>query len=144
MDITMEAYHFLIIASIICFIIEVFVPSFVFASFGIGLIFSTFANYFEFSVEWQIYFFVLGLILSFIGVRPLLAKMDVSESTNSDRLIGMEALVTEPISENEPGRVKVEGDFFQAKSIDGSKIEKGEKVKIINYQSIILIVKPLK
>lgn len=140
----MEPYHFLIIASIICLIIEIFMPSFVFASIGVGLVFSTFANYFDFTLEWQIYFFVMGLILSFIGIRPFLKKIDVNENTNSDRLIGMEAVVVEKIEKNTLGRIKVEGDFFQAKCVSGGEIKAGEKVKIINYQSIILVVKHLK
>tara|TARA_Y100000589_G_scaffold272406_1_gene265475 strand:+ start:426 stop:794 length:369 start_codon:yes stop_codon:yes gene_type:complete len=120
-----------------------FTPLFVAASIGIGLLCAALGNYIELNTEWQIYLFSAGLLLSFVSIRPLLRKLDVEKSTNSDRLIGMEAIVTEEIINNNTGRVKIEGDFWQAKSIDGSDINKNERVKIINYQSIVLIVKKI-
>ncbi|MBJ04861.1 MAG: hypothetical protein CMP65_03035 [Flavobacteriales bacterium] len=139
----MEQYHLLIIIAITFFIIEMFTPLFVAASIGIGLLCAALGNYIELNTEWQIYLFSAGLLLSFVSIRPLLRKLDVEKSTNSDRLIGMEAIVTEEIINNNTGRVKIEGDFWQAKSIDGSDINKNERVKIINYQSIVLIVKKI-
>ncbi len=140
----MELYHILIIIGIIFFIFEIFAPLFIAASIGVGFWFAALGNYFDASNEWQIYLFTTGLFLSFIGVRPLLKKLDVDKSTNSDRLIGMEAIVTEEIKENSLGRVKIDGDFWQAKDINGKLIKEGARVKVINYQSIVLIVKLIK
>ena len=140
----MEQYHIIIIIAIIFFIIEIFTSGFLAASIGIGFLFAALGNYLDTSTEWQVYLFTIGIFLSFIGIRPLLKKLDVDESTNSDRLIGMEALVVEKIGEKFLGRIKIDGDVWQAKSINGEEIEKGTMVKIVNYQSIILIVKLLK
>ena len=76
---------------------------------------------------------------------PLFSKkLDVDKSTNSDRLIGMEAVVCEEIHENSLGRVKIDGDFWQAKEINGKYVSVGTRVKVINYQSIVLIIKIIK
>ena len=54
--------------------------------------------------------------------------------TNADRLVGMIAIVTKKIANNEIGEVKVENASWRAISIDGVDIEVGEKV-IINSLS---------
>ena len=140
----MELYHLLVIIGIIFFIFEIFIPLFIATSIGVGFLFAALGNYLDASTEWQIYLFTAGLLLSFIGVRPLLKKLDVDKSTNSDRLIGMEAIVCEEIHENSLGRVKIDGDFWQAKEINGKYVSVGTRVKVINYQSIVLIIKIIK
>ena len=42
------------------------------------------------------------------------------------------------------GRVKIDGDFWQAKEINGKYVSVGTRVKVINYQSIVLIIKIIK
>ncbi len=142
----MEIWHILIITSIIFLIIEIFLPSFLAGSISVGLLFSAFSNYFEFSTEWQIVFFGLGMILVFFTIRPILLKWDKSKNidTNKNALIGKSGLVEEEIKQFGVGRVKIDGDFWQAKSLDNSSIQKGDFVEVVNVESIILIVKSLK
>jgi len=142
----MEIWHILIITSIIFLIIEIFLPSFLAGSISVGLLFSAFSNYFEFSTEWQIVFFGLGMILVFFTIRPILLKWDKSKNidTNKNALIGKSGLVEEEIKQFGVGRVKIDGDFWQAKSLDKSSIQKGDFVEVVNVESIILIVKSLK
>ena len=68
---------------------------------------------------------------------------DSGVKTNMDNIIGKTAMVTERIVEGGYGRVKIDGDDWKAQTSNGSAIEVGEKVQIVSYESIILIVKKL-
>ena len=57
-----------------------------------------------------------------------------------DALIGRVTVVDEPIEEHRHGRIIIDGDNWQAVSADGTAMEKGTKVKVISYDSIILTV----
>ncbi len=84
-------------------------------------------------------FVVLGIIL-LITTRPILLKFlkTKKERTNLDRVIGMEAVVTEPISKNNPGEVKVDGKRWTA--FADKKIAKGETVKVLEINGVKLKV----
>ncbi len=142
----MDIWHILIITSIIFLIIEIFTFSFLAGSISIGLLFSAVGNYFECSTEWQIVLFGIGMMLVFFSIRPILLKWDKSKhiDTNKNALIGKNGLVEEEIKQFGIGRVKIDGDLWQAKSSDNSSIQKGEFVEVVNVESIILIVKSLK
>jgi membrane protein implicated in regulation of membrane protease activity len=61
--------------------------------------------------------------------------------SNMEALRGRQAVVTERISSDHPGRVKLDGDCWQALSQYGSSFEVGQNVEIVGYESIILFVK---
>ena len=86
------------------------------------------------------------MILVFFTIRPILLKWDKSKNidTNKNALIGKSGLVEEEIKQFGVGRVKIDGDFWQAKSLDNSFIQKGDFVEVVIVESIILIVKSLK
>ncbi len=92
----------------------------------------------------QIAFAALGALLSFIALRPLIRKHwkhdSISTGCNMDALIGREANLSEAIEASSPGRLRIDGDNWQARTADGSTIAQGERVRIIGYDSIILIV----
>lgn len=60
-------------------------------------------------------FSLLGIVL-LITTRPILTKWlhGKKEKTNLDRIIGMKGIVTEPISKNKMGEVKVDGKRWTA------------------------------
>ena len=60
--------------------------------------------------------------------------------SNMDALIGRTTTVTEAIGGNTPGRVRIDGDNWQAVSADASPIDVGTKVRVTGYDSIILTV----
>ena len=77
-------------------------------------------------------FVILGIFL-LITTRPILLKFlkpKKEEKTNFDRIIGMEGIVTEEISRNVIGEVKVDGkdSIVKILGIDGVKL-KVEKVE---------------
>ena len=72
-----------------------------------------------------------------------LHKNEVNRASNADALIGRIGKVSEGIKENGYGRVALDGDDWKAVSSDGKEITKGENVKIVGRESIIITVEPV-
>ena len=143
-----ELWHIWIIIAFICFIMEIFIPSFILFNFGIGALVGSLAAGMNLSLEWQIVIFSAGTMLSFFLIRPAMKKFAYARShqvsTNADALLGKKAKVTESIDNlNNEGRVMLDGDTWQARSLNNENISKGTPVEVVQVKSIILIVKPL-
>lgn len=84
-------------------------------------------------------FVMLGVFL-LITTRPLLLKFikPKEEKTNFDRILGMEGIVTEEITKNKIGEVKVDGKNWSAYST--KKIAKDSIVKILQIEGTKLKV----
>jgi membrane protein implicated in regulation of membrane protease activity len=141
-----ELWHIWLLIALITFIMEIFIPSFVLFNFGIGALVGSLAAGLNLSLEWQILFFSVGTLFSFFLIRPAMRKYAYRNSTdyvsNSDAMIGRLAKVTEEINnENNQGLVSLDGDIWQARSINNEIIPKGILVEIVQLNSIILIVK---
>lgn len=106
------------------------------ASALLALIVSIFTN--NFIIQFSV-FVIFGIIFLII-TRPLIKKMKNKNDTktNIDRIIGMSGVVTEDISKNKSGEVKVDGKLWTA--IADSKIEKGSMVKVLSIDSVKLKV----
>ena len=85
-------------------------------------------------------FILLGMLLLVIS-RPIVNKLRSkdNEKTNLDRIIGEDAIVTEEITKNEVGEVKVDGKRWSA--ISKNKCLKGDTVKVLRIDGVKLIVK---
>ncbi len=107
------------------------------ASGIVSLIVSIF--YDNFMVQFAI-FVILGILL-LLTTRNFLEKLIKSnnEKTNLDRVIGMAAVVTEPIKKNVIGEVKVDGKRWSA--IANQKIETGEEVIVEAIDGVKLKVR---
>ncbi len=141
-----ELWHIWLLIALISFIMEIFVPSFVLFNFGIGALVGSLAAGLNLSLEWQIVLFSSGTLMSFFLVRPMMKKFAYRKSqdlqTNHAAMIGRLAKVTEAISnENNRGRVLLDGDNWQARSLDNVEIPEGTNVEIVQLNSIILLVK---
>jgi len=91
------------------------------------------------NVTIQITVFVLVGLLMMILTRKVVKKMiPEKEKTNLDRIIGMEGIVTEKITKNHPGEVKVDGKKWTA--VADKIIEKNSIVKILEINSTKLKV----
>ncbi len=100
------------------------------ASGLVSLIVSIF--YDNFYVQFAI-FVVLGIIL-LLTTRKLLEKLIKPKEvkTNLDRVLGMEAIVTEDIKKHEIGEVKVDGKKWSAESKENLKVGDEVIVEAIN------------
>jgi membrane protein implicated in regulation of membrane protease activity len=141
-----ELWHIWLIIALISFIMEIFIPSFVLFNFGIGAVVGSFAAGLNLSVEWQIVFFSTGTLLSFFLIRPVMKKYAYKRSdgfkTNMEAIVGRQATVSEEISnENNRGRISLDGDIWQARSLSNEIIPQGSLVEIVQLNSIILTVK---
>ncbi|HNZ49972.1 MAG TPA: NfeD family protein [Bacilli bacterium] len=90
----------------------------------------------------QIVIFVVLSLVLILATRPLTRKMMRKDiiKTNTDRLIGMIAVVTKEIHPNEIGEVKVENNLWRAINNDDLSFAVGEKVLIDAIVGIKLVV----
>ncbi len=110
------------------------------ASAIVSLVLSFFID--EFFVQFLV-FVILGTIL-LITTRDYLLKLlnKHKEKTNLDRVVGMEGLVTQEISKNNPGEVKVDGKRWTA--ISDKKIKIDSTVKVLEIDGVKLKVEEVK
>lgn len=130
------------IIAVVCLILEMMTPGFVIACFSLGALLAALAALFGTSLSVQMAFFAIGSVLALFSIRPALKKYYERKpevKTNADALIGKVAKVFEDIEDDEFGSVKIDGDVWKAKSNCG-KISKGEKVVVVERDSIILTV----
>lgn len=84
-------------------------------------------------------FVILGVVL-LITTRPLLSKFlhrsDVK--TNVDRIVGMKGIITETVSKNHSGEVKVDGKYWTAIANQEFKVD--SIVKILEIDGVKLKV----
>ena len=89
-------------------------------------------------------FFGLSIIL-LIFSRTIWKKYTTIkpvESTNADALIGQIGVVTETIDNiNSMGSVKVNGQYWSARSYDGTEILEDARVEILSIEGVKLICK---
>ena len=150
----MDLWLIWMLAALVLFLIEIFTPGFAVACLSIGCLCScVLAAIAPATLNWQIALFVLASLLAFLFVRPFALKILSRRAerkgeykSNMESLIGRKATVIEEIPAEDAGRVKVDGDEWQAvlsREIDDRQdIPVGAKVVIVSYDSIILTVKP--
>lgn len=95
---------------------------------------------------WQFGLFVAVSALLLAIFRPILRKKLTPKHTrtNADRLIGREALVTEPIDDlRATGAVRVDGVLWTARSETGANIPENAVVTITRIEGAKLFVRPV-
>ena len=112
--------------------------------FAIGSFCASLVSAFTDSIVVQVIVFVVFSVLSIFLVRPIALKYlhqgADNRLSNADALIGREGKVTESIEAGGYGRVKIDGDSWKAKSVDGAEIDSGVAVRILRLDSIIATV----
>lgn len=102
------------------------------------------ASYFTDSFLIQLGIFViLGIFLLLTTKKPLEKLLNKTKhKTNLDRIIGMNGIVTESITKNKSGEVKVDGKIWTA--IADKAIKKDSTVKILKIEGVKLVVEEVK
>ena len=87
---------------------------------------------------------VIGLILSFAWIRPMMKKRVKIEKTNAEALAGKLAVVEEDVNNAIPtGVAKINGQLWTARMDDpAATAHKGEWVEIIRVEGSKLICRP--
>ncbi len=129
---------------VICIIIEIFTPGFLFMSIGAGAIVTGLLSKIVTNIPFQILIFAVVTFIIFISTRKWSKKLleGPDEPTNVDALKGKIGTVVKSIPADGRGYVKVGGEEWSAVSKDGTKIEKNKKVFINKIDGNKLIVVP--
>lgn len=87
---------------------------------------------------------LIGLVLSFTLIRPIMKKRNKIEKTNADAMPGKLALVEEDIDNSIPsGVAKINGQLWTARMDDPTLIAgKGDWVEIVRVEGSKLICRP--
>jgi len=146
MEIWSEPWVIWVALGIICVIIEIFTPGFLFLSFGIGAILTGLIALIIPSITFQILAFAVITLIVFILSRKFSKKFISSnyEETNVKALIGKTGKVTEKIPANEKGYVKIGGEEWVAVSKDKTEITKDTLIIVNDIDGNKVIVTMVK
>lgn len=134
--------EFWIVLAIIFLIGELLTGGFYLLSIGIGAVVAAILSYLQFSITTQIISFILITLIFVLISRPLYRKLNrnnVDKKSNTERLIGLKAKVTDDMDSHKIGTINVNGEIWNA--ISNEKIRKGEEVEIIGIEGVKLKVK---
>ena len=131
-----------VVIGIICVIIEIFTPGFLFLSFGVGAILTGLSARIVQSLTFQILIFAIITFIIFILSRKFSKKLISAnyEDTNVKALIGKTGKVTQKIPANEKGYVKIGGEEWVAVSKDSMEIKKDVRITVNNIEGNKVIV----
>ncbi len=138
----MEAYFWFAAAAILV-IVEIATLGLTTIWFAVGALIAGFLSLAKVHIVIQIIAFAAVAALLLFMTRPLAAKYLNSQTkrTNADSLIGEICLVTAPINNlKAEGQAVVKGQEWTARSIDGSLIPEGAKVRIVSISGVKLMV----
>ena len=137
----MVLWQLLAICGIAFLILEMFTPSMFFLNFSLAaFITAVLSIYTKNPYVLVIAFFVFSFV-SFIFLRPIIMKrFNKSKETGiNSKYIGQTARAEEDITSSS-GVISIYGERGEARSENGTTIEKGSEVKIIRNESIIMYV----
>ena len=132
------------IIALVCLITELFTGSFYIMCFSVGAIAAVLVSFFG-DIYVQLAVFIVVSFTSIFLVRPLVMRWLHYENdfvpSNADAIMGRMAMVSQDIPANGYGRVALDGDDWKATAKES--LSKGEKVIIVDRDSIILTVEKL-
>ncbi|ERK38751.1 nodulation efficiency protein NfeD [Segatella baroniae F0067] len=127
----------------VCLILELSSGDFYVTCFAIGAVGAAVSAAFGLPFWVQVLAWALCSVLSIWLIRPrLLGRLHANSHerpSNADALIGREGTVVEPVEAGGFGYVQVDGDVWKAVTA-GPTIGKGEKVRIVSRDSIVMTV----
>lgn len=131
-------------AAFLLLILELTSGDFFIMCFAIGAGVTAVLSLTGMSFLWQLIVFAVLSVLCLFFVRPVMLKYfhrsDPGRKSNADALIGRRGRVSETIKADGHGRVAIDGDDWKAVSADSSEIAKGENVRVVGRESIIITV----
>lgn len=121
--------------AVILGIIELITTNLVSIWFVISALLAMISSYFTDNIYIQFGIFVIiGTILMPLSKKIYFKIKKTNVRTNIDRIIGMKGIVTEDITKDNIGEVKVDGKRWSAYAT--TNISKGEPVKILSINSV--------
>ena len=142
----MEVWHIWIIVALVLVIVEIFTSGFAVICLAVGAVGGSIAASCDCSFKIQLLAFAIASFIALLLVRPLLLRFFPKEEkvkTNANAMVSRRGVVCNAIEGVEGGRVMIDGVDWKARSANGEDIAQGEKVEIVEIDSIVLIVKKL-
>jgi len=134
-------------AALVLAVLEAMTTNLVSIWFVGGAIAAFLTALFDGSLLAQLIVFTVVTAALLAAMRPLLRKHMIVKNpirTNASRIIGMEAIVTEPIDNlRSSGAVRVDGVEWTARSQSGAAIDAGTRVKILRIEGVKVFVQPV-
>lgn len=133
------------IVLVIAIIIEAITVDLVSIWFGAGAIVALVAEAFGASQFIQVVLFTIVSVICIIITRPLSKKYLRGNTikTNYDRIIGKHCLVTETITADNKGEVKVMGTLWMASSLNNETIQAGQYAEVVSIEGAHVVVKEI-
>lgn len=130
---------------VISVIVEAITVDLVSIWFGLGAIAALIGEWVGLSPTIQMILFAVISVVCIIISRPLAKKYLRGNTikTNLDRIIGKQCLVTETITADNKGEVKVMGNLWAATSLNNEKIQAGEYAEVVSIEGAHVIVKKI-
>lgn len=146
----MDAWIWWLIAAGVLLIVEVFSLQLWTLCLAVGCLCAVVADLLECAMPTQLGAIAAGAMVAFVCLLPVAkkwherrqAQRDDSDASNADAMLGRRATVIVPIGPGAVGRVKLDGDNWQARAANpADSFAAGEQVTIQGLESIVLIVK---
>lgn len=133
------------IVLVVAIVVEALTVDLVSIWFALGAVIALIAETFHVDVTIQVILFASISIVSAIITRPLAKKYLHGNviRTNYDRAIGKHCLVTETITPDNKGEVKVMGTLWLATSLNNELIEAGEYAEVVSIEGAHVVVKKI-
>lgn len=133
------------IVLVIAVVVEAITIDLVSIWFGVGALAALIGDALGSSQVVQVILFTVVSIICIIITRPLSKKYLRGNTvrTNYDRIIGKHCLVTETITADNKGEVKVMGTLWMATSLNNETIEAGQYAEVISIEGAHVIVKKI-
>lgn len=141
----MSVTLFWVIVLAISVIVEAITIDLVSVWFGVGAIVALISNALGASQIIQAILFTMTSVICILLTRPLAKKYLRGNTikTNLDRVIGKHCLVTETITPDNKGEVKVMGNLWSATSLGNEIIHAGEYAEVVSIEGVHVVVKKL-
>lgn len=133
-----------LLVCLVCLVLELSSGDFFIMCFSIGAFFTTLAAAMDMSFTGQVVCFAICSALCIFFVRPVALRYlhgHKQRVSNADAIIGRIGVVSQDIEAGGFGRVAIDGDDWKAQADNSDvTIAKGDKVKVLSRDSIIITV----
>ena len=130
---------------ILCVVIEAATVQLVTSWFAVGAFVSLILTFFIPKAHLVQFFVFVGVsLIALIVTRPILKKhiKPKIQSTNTNRILGQEAIVTEEINNlTGTGRAKIDGKDWTARAMDNVNFPVGSVVTVDHIEGVKIFVK---
>lgn len=126
-------------------IVELITVDLIAIFFSVGAIVAIVMNSYQLPFYMQCIALTLIVVIGVLLSRPLARKLQGKKTvnTNSDRVIGQNAIVVREINGIDFGQVKVNQEVWSAVSVDGNPIPEGRRVQVMEISGSKVKVKEI-